>query len=568
MSFEVWAPEAGRVEVVIADDRHRLEPAARGWWRGGPVVAAGTDYAFSVDGGPPRPDPRSRHQPHGVHGPSRVVDHPDPPTTGVEIDLATAVIEEIHVGTFSTEGTFDGAIAHLDHLVELGVSAVELMPIHAFPGRHGWGYDGVGLWAVHDPYGGPAGLRRFVDAAHRRGVAVIVDVVHNHLGPDGNHLGDFGPYFTERVTTPWGAAVNLDGPDSDEVREFLVGSAEAWFVDYGVDGLRLDAVHALFDTSAVHLLEELAARTAALGDRLGHRLTLIAESDLNDPRVIREPHHGGYGIDAQWVDDFHHGLHVALTGERVGYYEDYTGLADVAVALTRGFVYGGRYSTHRRRRHGRPLGDRSGAQLVGGLQNHDQVGNRAKGRRLVHLAGQRRAAVGAVLVLTSPFVPLLFQGEEWGASTPFPYFSDHQDPALADAVRTGRRQEWAAFGWSAEDIPDPQDPATMRSAVLDWSERQREPHRSLLALHRQLIELRADAGLGAGPLDEVAATADEAAGTLVVERADMVIVANLATEPSTVDAAGSTEVVLSTDDVELIGGRLRLPAETATVCRR
>ncbi|MEM9608002.1 MAG: malto-oligosyltrehalose trehalohydrolase [Actinomycetota bacterium] len=568
MTYEVWAPDAGRVDVVIDDERHALESGAGGWWRGGPTATPGTDYAFSVDGGPPLPDPRSRHQPAGVHGPSRVVDLSDAPQAGIEIDLAMAVIEEIHVGTFSREGTFDGAITHLDHLVELGVTAVELMPVHAFPGVHGWGYDGVDLWAVHDPYGGPAGMRRFVDAAHERGLAVIVDVVHNHLGPDGNYLAAFGPYFTDRFATPWGDAVNLDGPDSDEVREFFVASAEAWFVDHGVDGLRLDAVHALLDTSAVHLLEELATRTAALGDRLGRRLTLIAESDLNDPRIIRGVADGGYGLDAQWADDLHHGLHVALTGERTGYYEDYTGLADVAAALTQGYVYDGRYSAHRRRRHGRPLGGLPGSRLVGCLQNHDQVGNRAKGERLVHLAGERRAAVGAVLLLTSPFVPMLFQGEEWGASTPFPYFTDHQDPGLAEAVRTGRRQEWAAFGWDPDDIPDPQDPATPRSAVLVWDERDREPHRALLDLHRDLIDLRRSAGLHAGPLDEVVATADESAGTIVVERGGTVVVANLGDEAVGLDARGATDVLLATDRVELVAGRVEVVPESAAVLRR
>ncbi|MEO1060832.1 MAG: malto-oligosyltrehalose trehalohydrolase [Actinomycetota bacterium] len=567
MSFEVWAPRADRVEVVVGGERHGLHRAKeRGWFRGGPEVAAGTDYAFRLDGGPERPDPRSRHQPAGVHGPSRVV-HVDAPTTEpVPIDLATAVIEEIHVGSFSAEGTFDGAIEHLDHLVDLGVTAVELMPVHAFPGDHGWGYDGVDLWAVHEPYGGPAGLRRFVDAAHRRGLAVILDVVHNHLGPDGNHLAEFGPYFTDRFSTPWGDAVNLDAGGSDEVREFLVGSALAWITEHGVDGLRLDAVHALLDTSAVHLLEELAIRVGEL-DRPA---VLIAESDLNDPRLVRRREHGGYGLDAQWSDDFHHALHVALTGERTAYYGDFTGLADVATALQQGFVYDGRYSAHRDRRHGRPLGEVSGHRLLGYAQNHDQIGNRARGDRLVHQSGDRLARVAAVITLTSPLVPMLFQGEEWAASTPFPYFTDHQDPALAAAVRLGRRQEWAAFGWDPDEIADPQDPATFASAKLRWDELTAEPHAGMLDLHRRLLALRrSNADLRDGRLDRVAASADEDAGTLVVERGDVAVVANCSSEPATVDAHGGRDLLLVTDDdITTAGGRVTMPPASAAVLGR
>lgn len=565
MSFEVWAPSADRVEVVIADRRHALQRGDRGWWRGGPAAVAGTDYTFRIDGGPERPDPRSRHQPNGVHGPSRVVHLPSPAPGPVPIDLASAVIEEIHIGTFSAEGTFDGAIDHLDHLVDLGVTAVEIMPVNAFPGVRGWGYDGVDLWAVHEPYGGPAGLRRFVDAAHARDLAVILDVVHNHLGPDGNYLAEFGPYFTDRFSTPWGDAVNLDGAASDEVREFLIESALAWITDYGIDGLRLDAVHALLDTSAVHLLEELAVRVAEL-DRPA---VLIAESDLNDPRLVRARTEGGYGLDAQWSDDFHHALHVALTGERTAYYADFTGLADVATALERGFVYDGRYSAHRDRRHGRPLGGLSGHRLLAYAQNHDQIGNRARGDRLVHQCGERRAAVGAVITLTSPFVPMLFQGEEWAASTPFPYFTDHQDPALAAAVRLGRRQEWAAFGWDPDDIPEPQDPTTFESAKLRWDERTEAPHAEMLDLHRRLLALRhSRPALADGRLDEVSATADEASGTLVVERGDVVIVANLSSEDQVVEARDGRDLLVATDDPELVADRVRMPPSSAAVLGR
>ncbi len=565
MNFEVWAPSADRVEVVVDGTRHRLRREDRGWWRGGPDAADGTDYAFRVDGGPERPDPRSRRQPDGVHGPSRVVHLEAPRSAPVPIDLATTVIEEIHVGTFSDEGTFDGAIEHLGHLVDLGVTAVEVMPVNAFPGEHGWGYDGVDLWAVHEPYGGPAGFRRFVDAAHGHGLSVILDVVHNHLGPDGNYLADFGPYFTDRFSTPWGDAVNLDGPGSDCVREFLVEGALSFITDHGVDGLRLDAVHALLDTSALHLLEELAVRVEAL-DRPA---VLIAESDLNDPRLVRDRDVGGYGLDAQWSDDFHHGLHVALTGERTAYYADYTGLDDVAAALTRGFVYDGRYSAHRDRRHGRPLGALPGHRLLGYAQNHDQVGNRARGDRLAHQCGVRLAEVGAVMTLTSPFVPMLFQGEEWAASTPFPYFTDHEDEALAAAVRLGRRQEWAAFGWDPDEIPDPQDPSTFRSAKLRWEERTAEPHAGALDLHRRLLDLRAGTpSLTDGRFDLVTATADEAAGTLVVERGEVVVVANTSPHELLLDARGGADLLLATDDAEMVAGRVRMPPTSAAVLGR
>ena len=565
MSFEVWAPDADRVEVVIDADRHPLGRGERGWWRGGPEVADGTDYLFRIDGGPERPDPRSRHLPDGVHGPSRITRLDAPATDPVPIDLAKTVVEEIHVGTFSDEGTFDGAVAHLDHLVDVGVTAVELMPVNAFPGVHGWGYDGVGLWAVHEPYGGPTGLRRLVDEAHRRGLSVILDVVHNHLGPDGNYLADFGPYFTARFSTPWGDAVNLDGPGSDGVREFLIESALAAVTDFGLDGLRLDAVHALLDTSAVHLLEELAVEV----HRLGRPVTLIAESDLNDPRLIRDREAGGYGLNAQWSDDFHHGLHVALTGERTAYYSDFSGLADVATALERGYVYDGRFSAHRDRRHGRPLGGLPGHRLLGYAQNHDQIGNRARGDRLSHQCGHRLAAVGAVITLTSPFVPMLFQGEEWAASTPFPYFTDHQDEALAAAVRLGRRREWAAFGWDPAEIPDPQDPATFAAAKLRWDERAEEPHTGMLDLHRRLLRLRAATpALTDGRLDLVTATADESAGTLVVERGDVVVVANTSAEEQLLDAYGGAEVAVATDDVEPIAGRVRMHPTSAAVLGR
>jgi maltooligosyltrehalose trehalohydrolase len=519
-SLRVWAPQAESVEVEL-DGRRRvaMTPGAGGWHE---VEPQGTDYAFVVDGGPPRPDPRSPWQPAGVDGPSRVVDHAafawsDDEWRGVH--LPSAVVYELHVGTFTPEGTFDGVVARLDHLVELGIDVVELMPVAEFSGDRGWGYDGVDLYAPHHAYGGPDGLKRLIDACHGRGLGVVLDVVYNHLGPAGNHLREFGPYFTDRYATPWGEAVNLDGWGSDEVRRFFIDNALMWLRDYHVDGLRIDAVHAIVDTSAVHLLEELGVQTERLAAATGRPRWLIAESDLNDPRLIWPREVGGYGLDAQWSDDFHHALHAVLTGERSGYYADFGTLAQLAAALRRAYVYAGEHSTFRNRRHGRPPGPVPGWRFLGYLQNHDQVGNRAQGERSSHLMSTERLRAGAALVLTAPFVPMLFQGEEWGATTPFLYFTDHRDPELARAVSEGRRREFASFGWSPDDVPDPQDPATFERSRLDWSERDRAPHAELLAWHRHLIALRRSRPeLRDGRMDAVAVDVDEEAGAITVRR--------------------------------------------------
>jgi maltooligosyltrehalose trehalohydrolase len=521
----VWAPRASRtVEVVEGDRRTALVPEdrERGTWAGEvPGLGPGDDYGFSLDGGPVRPDPRSRHQPHGVDGPSRVVDPgafawSDGGWRG--FDLARAVLYEVHVGTFSPEGTFDGAIGNLGHLVDLGVDAVELMPVAEFPGRRGWGYDGVDLWAPHDAYGGPDGLRRLVDACHARGLGVLADVVYNHLGPVGNYQAEFGPYFDEARMTNWGPALNLDGPGSDGVRSFVVDNARMWLRDYHLDGLRLDAVHALLDDSAVHLLEQLSTEVRGLAAELGRPLWLIGESDLNAPRFVRPPDHGGYGLDATWADEWHHALHAALTGERDGYYADFGPLPLLAKALRQAWVYDGIWSPQRRRTFGRPPTGLHGAQFVVSAQNHDQIGNRAAGERLGHLVGPGQLRTAAELLLSAPFVPLLFQGEEWAASTPFPYFTDY-DADLGAAVRDGRAREFATFGWRPADIPDPQDPATFASAVLRWEERDEPEHAAMLAWYRELIaRRRADARLAAGPLDDTEVDVDEAAGRLVVRR--------------------------------------------------
>ncbi|HVR70009.1 MAG TPA: malto-oligosyltrehalose trehalohydrolase [Vicinamibacteria bacterium] len=555
--MEVWAPAAGRVEAEVDGRRLGLSRQDGGWWRGEASWAGpGADYGFRLDDDDRLlPDPRSPWQPAGVHGPSRLVDHPafawtdgawQPPPLG------SALFYELHVGTFTAGGTFDSAVERLDHLRELGVTHVELMPVNQFPGARGWGYDGVGLFAPQNTYGGPEGLKRLVEACHARGLAVVLDVVYNHLGPSGNYLGRFGPYFSDRHRTPWGPAVNLDGAGSHEVRRFFGDNARHWFRHYHVDGLRLDAVHAFVDTSAVHFLEQLADEVDRLEADLGRHLLLVAESDLNDPRVVRERAGGGYGIDAQWNDDFHHALHVALTGERDGYYGDYRGLGDLAKALRDAFVYDGRFSPSRDRVHGRSALGLESRRFLAYLQNHDQVGNRARGDRSAHLVSTGRLAVAAAIVLFSPFVPMLFQGEEWGARTPFPYFTDHEDADLAASISHGRKEEFAAFGWRPEDVPDPQDPATFERARLDWSEKDREPHRRLLAWHHRLVALRRrHPALGAtGRLGETAVRCDEAARWLVVGRGDACLVANLG-DAQKVPLGGATT------------GRLLLASEAA-----
>jgi len=576
MIFRVWAPRASRVELVLEGSRIEMERVGdRGWVAASAEAAAGLDYGFSLDGGEPLPDPRSAWQPRGVEGPSRLVDQAAFPWTDAGwrgFHLPSEVIYELHVGTFSPEGSFEGVIDRLESLLELGVGVIELMPVAQFPGRWGWGYDGVNLYAVHDAYGGPEGLARLVDACHARGLGVILDVVYNHLGPTGNHLGRFGPYFTDRYETPWGEAVNLDGPGSDEVRAFFFDNALMWLRDYHFDGLRLDAIHAFLDGSARHFLEELSERVEGLEAALGRPLWLIAESDLNDPRIVRRRELGGYGIDAQWSDDLHHALHAVLTGEREGYYVDFGGLEDVASALGRVFVNDGRWSTYRQRRHGRPVGELPGHRFIGYLQSHDQVGNRARGERIGQLVSRGLLEIGAALVLTAPTVPMLFAGEEWAASTPFLYFTNHDDPALAAAVREGRRREFAAFGWAPESVPDPQDPETFARSRLRWSERSESPHREMLDWVRALIALRrSEPELLDGRLEQVAVRVDEAARTIVVRRAGIVVAANLGDRPGRVglpDGAAGAELLLrSKPEARLSGGEVALPPESCAVIR-
>ena len=548
-TFRVWAPTATEVDVEINGAPVAMAAAGGGWHEVTVEgIDAGADYAFALDGGPPRPDPRSPWQPSGVDGPSRTVDHDafawsDRRWRGFH--LPSAVVYELHVGTFTSEGTFEAAIGRLHELVDLGVDAVELMPVAEFSGDRGWGYDGVDLYAPHHGYGGPDGLKLLVDACHARGIGVILDVVYNHFGPAGNYLAEFGSYFTDRYATPWGGAVNLDGPGSDEVRRFFVDNALMWLRDYHADGLRIDAVHAIVDMSATHFLEQLCREVEALSVEVGRPLWVVAESDLNDPRVLVE-----YGCHAQWSDDFHHALHAALTGERDGYYADFGSLSDVVAALTRGYVYGGRRSSFRDRVHGRALPpDVPPWRLFGFMQNHDQVGNRAMGERSSQLMSVERLKSAAALVLLSPFVPMLFQGEEWGASAPFLYFTDHHDPELGRAVSEGRRREFASFGWRADDVPDPQAPETFLRSKLDWDEREKPPHADLLDWHRSLIALRRLMPAG-WPR---AVTSDDDAGWLVMERGPWAVVVNLNGPWTAVPLARTVEsVALASESVAVV----------------
>ena len=534
--FEVWAPHRGGVDVVVDGRELPMQRDSSGWWRAvDPSAAPGSRYGFRLDGGPVRPDPRSRSQPEGPERRSEVVDHSrfawgDTAWRGMTVK--GAVLYEIHVGTFTPAGTFDSAVDKLPHLVELGVDAVELMPVAEFSGDRGWGYDGVDLFAPHHSYGGPDGLKRFVDACHRHGLGVVVDVVYNHLGPSGNYLGEFGPYFSDRHQTNWGAAVNFDGPGSDEVRRFFIDNALSWLRDYHADALRLDAVHAIADGSAVHVLEQMAREVDALSVHLRRPLALIAETDLNDPRFVLPPAAGGYGLDAAWADEWHHALHAALTGDTSGYYEDFGDITHLAKALRQAWVYDGIWSEHRGRRHGRSPAGIAGHRFVIFTQNHDQVGNRALGERTSALLNDGRLRIAAALLLTGPFTPLLFQGEEWGASSPFLYFTDHHDPSLGRAVTEGRRNEFSYWAADPEGIPDPQAESTFRRSKLDWGERDAEPHRGLLEWYRLLIGLRrANPELSDPRPESVEVEADEGRRTLAVKRGRFGVLVNLSTEP-------------------------------------
>lgn len=542
--FEVWAPYAETVRLDLDGVVLPLTRATNGWWRSEYPAENGARYGFLLDDDPTvLPDPRSPRQPDGVHARSAV--HTLDPAGWTDQDwtgrpLAGSVFYELHIGTFTPEGTFDAAIERLGHLVDLGVTTVEVMPVNAFDGTHNWGYDGVLWYAVQESYGGPDGLQRFVNACHARGLAVCLDVVHNHLGPSGNYLPRFGPYLTEGRNT-WGQSLNLDGPGSDQVRRHILDNALRWLREFHVDALRLDAVHALVDRTATHLLAELSAETERLAAHVRRPLTLIAESDLNDPRLITPRAAGGYGLTGQWNDDLHHAVHTAVSGERQGYYTDFGSLACLARTLTHGFFHAGTYSSFRGRRHGTPL-DRSvvpGSALLAYTCTHDQVGNRALGDRPSAYLTDGQLAVKAALVLCSPFTPMLFMGEEWGARTPFQFFTSHTDPVIGAATASGRKAEFAEHGWSTDEVPDPQDPATFLRSKLDWAELADPARARLLACYRALLALRcARPELTDPALPDVRVAYDERERWIVVHRGRLHLLCNLSEDPVRIPVTG------------------------------
>jgi maltooligosyltrehalose trehalohydrolase len=569
--FRVWAPKPAQVRLDVDGAVHPMTRTDDGWWHAVVDAPADARYGYLLDDDPKvLPDPRSPRQPDGVHARSQLWEPSNASWTDGEWagrSVEGAVIYELHVGTFTEAGTFDAAIEKLDYLVDLGIDFVELMPVNSFAGTHGWGYDGVLWYSVHEGYGGPDGLVRLVDACHARGLGVLIDAVFNHFGPSGNYLPRFGPYLSSG-SNPWGEGVNIADADSDEVRRYIIGCALRWMRDFHADGLRLDAVHALVDTTAVDILEEMASETDWLSQQVGRPLSLVAESDMNDPRLITPRDHYGYGITAQWDDDIHHAIHTAVSGERQGYYADFGSLATLADTLRRGFFHAGTYSSFRRRRHGRPLDTKAipATRLLAYTCTHDQVGNRALGDRpSQHLSGGQ-LAIKAALVLGSPYTAMLFMGEEWGASTPFQFFSSHPEPELARATAEGRRAEFAEHGWDADDIPDPQDPQTFQRSKLNWGEVDSAEHAQLLAFYRDLIALRRGEPDLADPwLEHLTVDYDEEQRWIILSRGQLRIACNLGDQPVPVPAAG--DVVLAWGEPAARDGGTVLAGHSVAILR-
>jgi maltooligosyltrehalose trehalohydrolase len=570
MSFEVWAPEVSRLTLLLDGRRHPMTETGDGWWAADAGLT-GSAYGYLLDDDEhPLPDPRSRRQPNSVHELSHTFDATefawsDASWTGRQ--LAGGMIYELHVGTFTPEGTLDSAVQKLDHLVSIGVDFVELLPMNAFNGEHNWGYDGVLWYAVDETYGGPIAYQRFVDACHARGLAVIQDVVYNHLGPSGNYLPRFGPYLRSGSSNTWGDSVNLDAP---QVRSYIVDNALMWLRDYHVDALRLDAVHALVDDSPVHILEELATETDALSAFLGRPLTLIAESDLNDPKVITPREAGGYGVHAQWSDDFHHALHVALTGEITGYYADFEHLDALAKVITRGFYHDGTYSSFREHDHGSPIDTEHmpAWRLVVADQNHDQIGNRAIGDRLAAQLDVGQLSIAAILTLAGPFTPMLFMGEEWGASTPWQFFTAHPEKELGEATATGRIAEFEKMGWDPDVVPDPQEPSTFADSKLVWSESGEGDHARLLELYRSLARLRATVPDLTDPrFGRTTCEFDDDEKWFVMHRGATSVVVNFASHPAML-AVGGTVLLATENDIAASAAAVVLPAHSAAILAR
>ena len=577
--LNVWAPAAEKVTLVAGERRLAMRVDDEGWWSPADdlpddLLRGDFDYGFVLDDeDDPLPDPRSRRQPKGVHGLSRTFD-PDVHSWADRLwtgrQLAGGVIYEMHVGTFTDEGTLISAIDRLDHLAELGIDFVELLPVNAFNGTQGWGYDGVLWYAVHESYGGPAAYQDFVDACHQRGLGVIQDVVYNHLGPSGNYLPKFGPYFSSGGQNSWGDSINLDGEDSDEVRRYIIENAHMWLRDYHVDGLRLDAVHALVDNRAIHILEELAIETDGLSTFLGRPLSLIAESDLNDPRLITSRESGGYGLSAQWSDDFHHALYVSLTGDTSGYYADFESVAALGKVFEAGFFHDGTKSSFRGRGHGMKIDTLRTPtwRLVVCQDNHDQIGNRADGERLSGKLDLQQLKLAAMVTLLCPFTPMIFMGEEWGASTPWQFFTSHPEPELAQAVAQGRLAEFAAMDWDPSAVPDPQDPKTFQRSKLDWDEIGQGKHAELLALNAQLLRLRRSHPDISDPrFDRALANADDETDWLVIERGEIVIAVNFGSGPNDLQVPHIRETLLTIGGVEVDGGNFTLQPHSGLVAR-
>ncbi len=568
--FLLWAPQARAVSLHFPKSGKLvpMEPLTDGYHRATiKTLEAGSQYSYQLDGGRDLPDPASRFQPNSVHGPSQIVDlgafqWTDHNWAGVLLERS--IFYELHVGTYTPEGTFDAIIGHLPELAALGITTIELLPVGQFPGSRNWGYDGVYLFAPQNTYGGPEALQRLVNAAHQHGLSVALDVVYNHLGPEGNYLNAYGPYFTDHYQTPWGQAINFDGAGSDEVRRFFMENALYWLEDYHFDALRLDAIHGIYDFSARHFLAELKSSVTDLARRLGRPLHLIAESDLNDARILHHPERGGYDMDAQWSDDFHHSVHTLLTRENQGYYSDFVGVEPLVATLREGWYYSGQHSNYRKRRHGNSPRGLSPAKFVVCNQNHDQVGNRAAGERLTGLVNFEALKLAAAVTLLSPFVPMLFMGEEYGETAPFQYFTSHGDPELVEAVSRGRREEFAAFGWE-QSVPDPQAEQTFSRSGLDHSLKEKEPHRTLLRFYQQLIRIREELNLGKpGPR-----TVQEVGGcALLLMREsgsqELAMLCNFAEFPVSLnlpDMAGNWTTIIHSADASWNGPETNLAAE-------
>ncbi|NIL74522.1 MULTISPECIES: malto-oligosyltrehalose trehalohydrolase [Rhodococcus] len=569
--FEVWAPTPDTVRLHLDGELHSMQKREDGWWFVDADASLGSRYGFVLDDDDAViPDPRSPRQPEGVHELSQL--HRVDPSVWTDSawtgrQLPGGVVYELHIGTFTPEGTFDAAVDKLDHLVDLGVTFVEIMPVNGFNGTHNWGYDGVLWYTVHEAYGGPDGLQRLVDACHARGLGVVLDVVYNHLGPSGNYLERFGPYMSQGANT-WGQTINYAGAESGNVRRYAIENALRWFSEFHIDGLRLDAVHAIADTTAVHLLEELAIETRRLSAHLGRPLTLIAESDLNDPTLITPRSGGGYGLDAQWDDDLHHAIHAAVSGERQGYYGDFGSLKGLANTLRQGFFHAGTYSSFRGRRHGRPVDTRRipASSFVTYTTTHDQVGNRATGDRPGFYLTPGQLAVKAALVLASPYTPMLFMGEEWGASTPFQFFTSHPEPELGKATAEGRKAEFAEHGWDSDDIPDPQDPQTFLRSKLDWSELGDGDHERLLETYRGLLSLRKQyADLTDPWLQNLTVDYDEDEQWIVLHRGSLRVVCNLSPDTVTVPVGGTPLLSWEPPISDETGAATRVPGHSFTI---